>query len=82
MNILAFDTSLNKTYIAVSKDDTFVSKIYESDEKNYHSAYLIIGIKIFIEEIIWLFKIIDLFAVNHGPGSFTGIRAGVTVAKL
>ncbi len=33
MNILAFDTSLNKTYIAVLKDDTFVSKIYESDEK-------------------------------------------------
>lgn len=81
MNILAFDTSLNKTYIAVSKDDTFVSKIYESDEKNYHSAYLIIGIKNILEENNLTLQDIDLFAVNHGPGSFTGIRAGVTVAK-
>ena len=81
MNILAFDTSLNKTYIVLSKGDFTVSKIYESDENNYHSAYLISGIKKLLEENSITLKEIDFFAVNNGPGSFTGIRAGVTVAK-
>lgn len=81
MNILAFDTSLNKTYIVLSKGDFTVSKIYESDENNYHSAYLISGIKKLLEENNITLQDIDFFAVNNGPGSFTGIRAGVTVAK-
>lgn len=81
MNILAFDTSLNKTYIVLSKGDFTVSKIYESDENNYHSAYLISGIKKLLEENNTTLQEIDFFAVNNGPGSFTGIRAGVTVAK-
>ncbi len=81
MNILAFDTSLNKTYIVLSKDDFTVSKIYESDENNYHSAYLISGIKKLLEENNITLQDIDFFAVNNGPGSFTGIRAGVTDAK-
>ncbi len=81
MKILAFDTSLNKTYIALDTGRATVSKIYETDENNYHSAYLIIGIKNILEENGVSLSDIDLFAVNHGPGSFTGIRAGVTVAK-
>lgn len=81
MNILAFDTSLNKTYIALSKGDFTVSKTYESDENNYHSAYLISGIKKLLEENNSTLQDIDFLAVNNGPGSFTGIRAGVTVAK-
>lgn len=81
MNILAFDTSLNKTYITLEAENTTISKIYETNENNYHSAYLIIGIKKILEENGITLNNIDLFAVNHGPGSFTGIRAGVTVAK-
>ena len=42
---------------------------------------MIIGIKNILEENNLTLQDIDLFAVNHGPGSFTGIRAGVTVAK-
>lgn len=81
MNILAFDTSLNKTYIALFKDGAVFSSIFETDEKNYHSAYLISGIKNIIENNNLKMDDIDLIAVNNGPGSFTGIRVGVTVAK-
>jgi len=81
MNILAFDTSLNKTHIALLKDENLAFKTFESDENNYHSAYLIIGIKKILNESNLTLQDIDLFAVNNGPGSFTGIRAGVTVAK-
>lgn len=81
MNILAFDTSLNKTYIALSVGDTVVCRALETNEINYHSAYLISGIRQILDENLIDLKNIDLFAVNAGPGSFTGIRVGVTVAK-
>ncbi len=81
MNILAFDTSLNKTYIMLSKNDEIISSIFETNEKNYHSAYLITGIKNIIENNSLKLSDINLIAVNNGPGSFTGIRVGVTVAK-
>ncbi len=81
MKILAFDTSLNKTYISLLTDDVISSKIFITDEKNYHSAYLITGIKGILDTNNTKFPDIDLIAVNKGPGSFTGIRAGVAVAK-
>ena len=81
MNILAFDTSLNKTYMALSLGEKVFEKVFETDEKNYHSAYLISGIKEICEGNNFALKDLDLIAVNNGPGSFTGIRVGVTVAK-
>lgn len=42
MIVLAFDTCLDKTYIALSKDNEIIgSETILSDGKNYHSAYLI-----------------------------------------
>ncbi len=81
MNILAFDTSLNKTYIALMTGDTLVLRALETNEINYHSAYLISGIRQLLDESQIELKNIDLIAVNSGPGSFTGIRVGVTTAK-
>ncbi len=49
MNILAFDTTLDKTYIALQKVangvKTLDGRVIKTDEKNYHSAYLISAIK-------------------------------------
>ncbi len=81
MNILAFDTGLNKTYLALAIGDDIFSKTIESTEDKYHSAFL-------IKEIVEILSAhnlrpqdIDLFATNVGPGSFTGIRVGLTVAR-
>ncbi len=81
MNILAFDTTLNKTYIALQKGDVVDERVIESDERNYHSAYLISAIKDIMQKNDLKLQELDLIAVNNGPGSFTGIRVGVTVAK-
>ena len=81
MNILAFDTTLNKTYIALQKGETVDARVIESDEKNYHSAYLISAIKNIMQKNDLKLQELGLIAVNNGPGSFTGIRVGVTVAK-
>lgn len=82
MNILAFDTSLDKMYVALSVDGDLKSKIIETDDNNYHSAYIISTIKNILKENGLTPKNIDLIATNIGPGSFTGIRACTTVARI
>lgn len=81
INILAFDTTLDKTYIALQKKETVVGRVIASDEKNYHSAYLISAIKDIMQKNDLKLQELELIAVNNGPGSFTGIRVGVTAAK-
>lgn len=83
MKILCFDTCFNKSYIVFGDNSNVIEKkIIESNEQNYHSAYLIPEIrnilsknKIFVEDI-------GAIGVNIGPGSFTGVRASVTIARV
>ena len=83
MIILAFDTCLDKMYAVLKRDDDILSsKIIENNNGKYHSAFLIST----LQEIMSANNIkpqdIDLIATNIGPGSFTGIRACVTVARV
>ena len=83
MKILAFDTCLDKMYVAVGdENEVFCSKIVETTQKNYHSAYLISTITNLLEESKLSPQDIDVIATNIGPGSFTGIRACTTVARV
>ena len=83
MIVLAFDTCLDKTYIALSKDNEIIgSGTILSDGKNYHSAYLISTIVSILKKAGLTPKDIDLIATDIGPGSFTGIRACTTVARV
>ncbi len=83
MNILAFDTCLDKTYITLNNDSKIVkSEVIFSDGENYHSAYLISTIVKVLKEGGLEPKDLDIIATDIGPGSFTGIRACVTVARV
>lgn len=81
MNILAFDTCLDKTYITL-RNEKEVSRIIESTGENYHSAYLISTIKAVLKEAGITPKDLDTIVTDIGPGSFTGIRACTTVARV
>lgn len=83
MITLAFDTCLDKMYAVLKKDgEILVSKVVENTGNKYHSAFLIST----LQEIMSLNDVkpqdVNLIAVNIGPGSFTGIRACVTVARV
>ena len=83
MKTLAFDTCLDKTYITLAEDDTIIrSEIINSDGENYHSAYLISTIVKILKESDITPQDIDCIATDIGPGSFTGIRACTTVARV
>jgi tRNA threonylcarbamoyladenosine biosynthesis protein TsaB len=82
MWLLAFDTCLDKTYITLTNGELFDNKIILSNEKNYHSAYLISTIVEILKEHKLEPKDLTHIAIDIGPGSFTGIRACTTVARM
>ena len=73
--------ALNNTYLGFEFNDRKIHKIIKSDE-NYHSLYLISEIKRIIKENNFSLNKLDFICVNSGPGSFTGIRVALTVAKV
>lgn len=83
MKILTFDTSLDKTYVTLSDDGVILSdEIIENHNEKYHSAFLMPTIVSILKKNNLFMQDIDAIATNIGPGSFTGIRTCVTVARV
>jgi tRNA threonylcarbamoyladenosine biosynthesis protein TsaB len=78
--ILSLDTSSPSGSVAILRDETTVGVISTRAEENYssrifrHLEFLLGDLTLKLEEF-------DLFAVSAGPGSFTGLRVGLTAAK-
>ena len=81
MNILAICAALNNSYLGIKFEDKLITEIIKSDE-NYHSLYLISKIKEILEKNSIELKNFDAITVNCGPGSFTGIRVAMSIAKV
>ena len=80
---LVFDTCLDKMYVALKKNDVILaSKVVENNQGHYHSAYLISTISEILNDNNLKPQDINLIGINIGPGSFTGIRACTTVARV
>lgn len=80
MKNLFIDTSSDTLITALSIDNKLVDKI-ELNGIREHSIYAVEKVKEILEDNKLLPKDIDKIIVVNGPGSFTGIRIGVTIAK-
>ena len=80
MYILAVDTSSKTASVALLKDDMVVGE-YFTNTGFQHSSTLMPMIHSLFECSKVLPKDIDLYAVTIGPGSFTGVRIGVSAVK-
>ncbi len=78
--ILNIETSTNICSVALSENNKIVT-LKETNIKNSHSELL----SVFVEEIFKEEKInaskLSAVAVSKGPGSYTGLRIGVSLAK-
>ena len=77
---LFIDTSTKNVSISIIKDHKILSLI-EEDIPNEHSKYATSYVKTAIDEANIDANDIDNILVVNGPGSFTGVRIGVTIAK-
>ena len=77
---LFIDTSNEELIIAILRDDTLLAKKTKKC-KNDHSVYAVKYIDDVLEELgLEPNDVNNIFVVN-GPGSFTGLRIGVSIAK-
>ena len=80
MKILCMDTSSTLCSVAVLEDTTLINKL-ELNNGLTHSESLMPLIKKVLDESNLSLKDIDLLVTDIGPGSFTGIRIGVSTVK-
>jgi tRNA threonylcarbamoyladenosine biosynthesis protein TsaB len=80
MNILAVDTSTLVLSIAVCNEQKVLGEKSTNLKKN-HSVRLMPAIDELLNDLDMTLSDMDLFAVTAGPGSYTGVRIGVTTVK-
>ena len=78
--ILNLDTSTQICSVALALDGEMLG-LKESHEDKSHASLLAVFIKNILEENAKTISHLDAVAVSKGPGSYTGLRIGVSTAK-
>lgn len=78
--ILQLETSTISCSVALSLDGKPIA-VKELAERNIHAGYLTLFIEDVMEQCGKALRDIDAVAVSMGPGSYTGLRIGVSTAK-
>jgi tRNA threonylcarbamoyl adenosine modification protein YeaZ len=78
--ILSLDTSSPSGSVAILRDDLTLGVISTRAEENY-SSRMFRHLQFLLGDLTLKLDDFDLFAVSAGPGSFTGLRVGLTAAK-
>ncbi|MDO6451475.1 tRNA (adenosine(37)-N6)-threonylcarbamoyltransferase complex dimerization subunit type 1 TsaB [Oceanobacillus profundus] len=80
MNILAIDTSNQVLGVSILKGDQIIGEVMTNLTKN-HSVRLMPAIEKLMKEVSMRPEELDKIIVAKGPGSYTGVRIGVSTAK-
>lgn len=80
MRILSIDSATECASCAVIDDNKLLGEISLNDKKQ-HSVILLPIVDDLLKNLKLTIKDIDGFVVSKGPGSFTGLRIGMSVIK-
>ena len=78
--MLAIDTSTSSMTVAVMRGSQLLGGMASRAERN-HSLYLVPQVQQLLRGLGLSPRDLEAFAVGVGPGSYTGVRIGITVAK-
>jgi tRNA threonylcarbamoyladenosine biosynthesis protein TsaB len=78
--ILSLDTSSQAGSVAVARDSQLLGVVSTTTGEAY-SSRIFRQLDYLLSETQLAMENFDVFAVNAGPGSFTGLRVGLTAAK-
>lgn len=80
MNILAIDTSTDVLAVGIVSNEKVIGE-YITNIKRNHSTRVLPAIDYLLKDCGVQIKDINKIVVADGPGSYTGVRIGVTIAK-
>lgn len=80
MKILAFETSSHVASVAVVDDQTLLGE-FTINHPRTHSQKLMPILEALLDQLDLKIKDMDYLAVSEGPGSFTGVRIGLSAVK-
>jgi tRNA threonylcarbamoyladenosine biosynthesis protein TsaB len=80
MKMLAIDTSNFVMGVAVVEENKVIGEIITNLKKN-HSVRVMNAVESLLKDCDIAPSELDRIVVAHGPGSYTGVRIGVTIAK-
>lgn len=80
MKILSVDSSSVTASVAITENGKILGENFINNGLT-HSQTLMPMVEKTIDESGVTIKDIDLFAITHGPGSFTGVRIGIASVK-
>lgn len=80
MVVLAIDTCEARGSVAVLNDDAILQVLAHTSAEEY-SSWLLPAADLVLGSAKTVLGAVDVFAVASGPGSFTGVRIGLTTAK-
>ena len=80
MRTLAIETSGRTGSLAAFEDQQLLREVSLPTDRRSAESFAPVLAELF-EQLAWPQRSIDLVAVTVGPGSFTGLRIGVTMAK-
>jgi len=80
MRILALDTSTDVASVAISEAGVIIGE-YSCNKGKTHSQKLMPMIQSLLDKVGLSAADMDAFSASIGPGSFTGLRIGVTTVK-
>lgn len=80
MKILSLDTSSFPASVAVSEDNVILGEYVVRNQRK-HSQHIMVMTQRLLEDLNIDIADIDVFAVTVGPGSFTGLRIGISTVR-
>jgi tRNA threonylcarbamoyladenosine biosynthesis protein TsaB len=80
MRIVAIETSGKAGEVALAEDREILAQGL-LDPRQRHTQLLVPTIRDLLAQVGWRAKDVQLIAISIGPGSYTGLRVGLTCAK-